>query len=174
MAGLLRLVIPAMPPSGWLGGREIVTSCIAVPLESVLARLVGRRDFLAEKSCLPPDSAVIPPRRLEGAMHRHRVYLAVAAAVIEVESALNRGDDIEREATLGYYHPPLLEGFSRRLIYSGEFVWAECSVCGTRYTPQECRISDWGWLASPKFGADGKYVDCPHGHLVFACMTSVS
>jgi hypothetical protein len=151
-----------------------VPGCIAVSLDIIRVRVVQRRDFLAEKHRLPPDPAVVGASRFDYVMHQHRQFLALSAAAEEIDAALARGDDIERTAVLGYYNLDPLAGFSARPIFSGAFVWAECSACGQRYLAEECQLSDWGWMAAPLFGASGEHVACPHGHIVFTCQTSVS
>ena len=68
---LLKMVIPACPPSPALGGVDIVGGCVAFTLDSIHQRLVRRRDYLAGLR-LPDDLEAVVNRM----MARRREFLA--------------------------------------------------------------------------------------------------
>ncbi len=183
MGAILRLVIPAYPSEPLLGGREIVGGCVAIALEDVRGRMILRRDHLAERGCLlPPDPAVPPAStsgwmkrdRIQFKMNRHQEYLRLAAAVVEVEDAILRGEDLEVAAALFRDGCTEIERWSGFPILNRLFVWAECRACGRRYTPEECGQSDWSRVADPRAGIGGSCLACPAGHVIFSKQTWIA
>lgn len=182
MAALVRLTIPAMPPIPLLGGQELVGGCVALTPEDVRARMISRRDHLAERSRLPPDPDALPSStsewrkrdQLRFEMNRHQEYLRLVAAVVELEDAIRHDKDLEVAAVMFTFGRTEIERWSGYPILHGQFVWAECRACERRYTPEECATSDWSKVADPRAGIGGSCLACPGGHVIFARQTWVA
>ena len=164
MAPMLRLTIPAFPPEPMLGNCDIVGGCLALTLESVRERMIPRRDHLYDRYHLPPDPTAFPDSdsewrkqdRLRCDTLRHREYLRLAAEVAELDDPIVRGAHLEVTALLFRFDCTEIEAWSGIPILTGRFEWAECAACGVRYSPVECRPSDWSQVADPLAGIGGK------------------
>ena len=169
-------------PLTLLGGHEIVGGCVALPLDRVRARMVGRRDHLARHHHLPPDPAALPATRSEARKQErlryhlslHEEYLRLATALAEIEEATERGADLELAAGLLSSRSSAIERWSGIPILSRQFLWAECRGCGRRYMPEECAPSDWSRVSDPLAGIGGGCLACPAGHVIFAMQTWVA
>ena len=182
MGAMLRLMIPACPAIPLLGGHEVVGGCIALTLENIRERMLPRLNRLAESYSLPPDPAALPAtfsetskqERLRYELSRHQEYLRLSAAVVELEDALRRSEDLEVTAVLFTHGRTEMERWSGFPILNRQFVWAECRACARRYTPEECDQSQWSRVADPRAGIGGGCLACPAGHVIFAKQTWVA
>ena len=182
MSGLLRLMIPAYPPSPLLGGHELVGGCIALALDHIHAQMASSRDLRAERYRLPPDPENLPAEwsdrrkqeRLRFEMARHQEYLRLVAAVAEVEDALRRDADLEQVAVVFMRGRSVIETWSGVLILHRQFVWAECRGCQKQYAPEECGRSSWSRVADPRAGIGGEWLVCPAGHVLFSIETWIA
>jgi hypothetical protein len=179
---VLRLNIPNYPPTPLLGGCEVVGGCVALALEGVRDRMIPHRDRLAVRYRLPPDPAALPAARTEAGrrerfqteLNRHREYLRLAAAVLELDDAIRSDKDLEVLAVLFFRGSTKIERWSGGLILARQFVWAECRACERRYTPEECCQSGWDRVAGPRAGIGGVCLTCAVGHVIFSKMTWVA
>ena len=179
---LLRLIVAIRPADPLTGGYAVTGGCIAVALDIIRDRMVGRRDHLAQRYSVPPDPATLSDtlseqskrERLNFAMNQHREFLQLSTVVAEVEEALGRGADIERSEDPTSNVCDLLVHWSGIPIVTRHFRWAECQACGRRYSPEECSSSDWSRVADPLAGIGGIRLACPAGHTLYSFQTWVA